>query len=147
MKKTLNRKKTMKKTPWILLDHKLSANAFPPQASFHRRASFTNRVSSLVLQFGVHDPLGPSHNHGQWVFSHIASVLPFEKSRTWSENSDCYWLAGLWVWPSGSLMTPVLSNIFLLKVPIVGLATYIRAHSLIHLAYQSNIYVTVKLYS
>ena len=46
------------------------------------------------------------------IFTHV--VLPhFSQSRKTkhhsSENSDRYW-AGLWVWPSGSLMTSVLST-------------------------------------
>ena len=80
---------------------------------------FTDRLPSNEKNSDPFDQTNPkSRPVGIIVFAHIVrtSVRPsplFQSRKTKQQKTICFLLAWLWVWPSGSLMTSVLYELFL----------------------------------
>ena len=56
------------------------------------------------------------------IFTHVRPHFSkLRKTKFSSEYSDRYTLAGLWIWPSGSLMKPVFCSLFQKSMPAIKL--------------------------
>ena len=86
------------------------------KANFLRECQFQNVKSPLLFLCWwllIHSANPKSRPVGIVVFAHVVRTSPLSNLAKQNNRKQCSLLAWLWVWPSGSLMTPVLfTNIF-----------------------------------